>query len=59
MNDIWNARRIRLEKAVIDAALDLFKHTGSVAFKVSIPNTRPEVFIIAGDQGTLQEEITE
>ena len=50
MNDIWNARREKLEQVIIEAALELFEHTGSGAFKIPIKGTSPSVYIVAGDE---------
>ncbi len=56
MNDIWNAKRKKLEKDLIDVALNLFQHTGSVGFKIPIPNTQPKVFIVAGDERIVADD---
>ena len=51
MNEIWDAKRKHLEKAVIEAVLNLFQHSGGAgAFKLPILGTSPQVFIIAGDE---------
>ncbi len=45
MNDIFNARRLRLEQAVVDSALELSAHMGSDAFYLPVPNTSPSLFV--------------
>ena len=55
MNEIWNQYRINLEAAVVDAALNLFAHIGSGAFKLPIKNTMPEVFVVAGNCSAIQK----
>ena len=51
MNDIWNKKREVLEEQLKTSTLALFSHMGSSgACKIDpIPNTTPQVFIIAGD----------
>lgn len=55
MNEIWNAKREQLEKSVVEVMLDLFEHSGGAgAIKLSIPNTSPQVFIVAGDNSRIR-----
>lgn len=44
-NDIAAARKKKLQKAVIDAAMALFAHTGSAGFRLPVPNTEPQLFV--------------
>jgi len=54
MNEFWNARRIKLEKAVIKATLDLFEHTNAQSFKLLLDPPSQILFIVAGDVETIQ-----
>ncbi|VWX61240.1 hypothetical protein VARIO8X_50110 [Burkholderiales bacterium 8X] len=42
-----------LEQAVIEAALDLFEASGSLAFCLVIPGTSPPVYIACGEAGSI------
>ena len=60
MNEIWNARREKLEAAVVKAVLDLFEHTvEAAAFKLLIKGTKPEVFIVVGDLRAIRSLLQE
>lgn len=48
-NAAWNKRRAKLQKALVEITLDLFRHTGANAFKVPIPNTMGPLFVVAGE----------
>jgi hypothetical protein len=48
-NEIWEARRKRLEDQAIAVMLDLFQHLGCSAMALAIPDTTPRVYIVAGD----------
>ena len=58
MDQIWDARRIRLEHLVEEAVLDLFEHMGTPgAFRLQIDHTTPKVYIIAGDGNAIRDLI--
>ncbi len=48
----WDAERERLQAVVVNAALDLFAHTSTQAFKLPIPSTTPPLFVAAGEEGS-------
>jgi len=56
MNEIWEAKRKKLENAVRTSALDLFEHIGSAqAFALRLDPPGEKLFVIAGDvQGILK-----
>ena len=54
MDELWDARRKKLESVIIETALNLFEHTGSGAFKLPIKKTEPELFVVAGDAAAIQ-----
>jgi len=56
MNDIWEAKRKKLENAVIISVLDLFEHMGSAqAFLFQLDPPGEKLFVVAGDvQGILK-----
>ena len=37
------------QAAVVKAALDLFVATATAAFKIPVPNTTPQVFVMCGE----------
>lgn len=50
MNEIWEAKRKRLENAVKISVLDLFEHMGSSqAFKLPLDPPKQILFVVAGD----------
>ena len=54
-DEIWNKKREMLEGQLRDDALDLFAHMGSAgALKMLIPNTKPQVFIVVGDERAIK-----
>lgn len=43
----------KMEQALIKGALDLFGHTCSQAFKLPIPNTTPQVYLMSGTESEI------
>ena len=58
MCDLWYKKQQNLEKQLIAKALDLFEHMGSAnACRIPIPNTKPQVTIMIGDERMFNLEI--
>jgi len=57
MNEIWQAQLVKLENAVKKSVLDLFEHTGSHSFKLSLDPPAQILFVVAGDIERLQSLI--
>jgi hypothetical protein len=58
--DLWDERRRVLEKAAIDAALNLCEHMGLAgAFKLPIKGTSPEVCLACGSEDSIRSLLTE
>jgi len=56
MNEIWEAKRKKLENTLRTSALDLFEHMGNAqALLVKLDPPGEKLFVIAGDvQGILK-----
>lgn len=52
-DEIWNARRIKLEDAVVLAALNLTNHMGCGGFCTPVPDTKPAIFVACGTADAL------
>lgn len=49
-DDLWHAKREKLEFAVRQAVLDLFAHTGSDALMLPLDPPQETLFVVAGDR---------
>jgi hypothetical protein len=59
MTELWNARRVKLEKAVQSAVMDLFEHMGTAsAFKLSLDPNTPALIMIAGPRKDVERMVS-
>lgn len=56
-DDIWNARRKKLEGEIIAAVFDLFKHTGSDALCLDLDPPHGKLLLLAGPTNRIQASI--
>ena len=54
IDEIWKARREKLERQIRDAALDLFEHTGAYSFRLPLDPPHNVLFVIAGDTKSIK-----
>ncbi len=57
MTEFWNKRREKLQKDVVNAALELCDHTGVAAFKLPLDDDTDDLFIIVGNSADLEKFI--
>lgn len=53
-DDIWDARRQKLEKELARAALELSAHTGASAFMLPLDSTTPALYVAVGSTHSLR-----
>jgi hypothetical protein len=54
MDELWEAKRKKLEKDLIDVAFDLMAFTGTSSIAVPVPNTSPVVYVAVGEAGKIK-----
>lgn len=52
-DDLYAARRKKLEQALIDAALELSRFTNTAGHLIPIPDTSPQLYVVLGTKETV------
>lgn len=50
IDEVWDARRKKLEAALVDAALELAAHHSAHGFTIPVPGTTPVIVVTLGQQ---------
>ena len=55
MAEIYGIYRQHLERLLANTALELFKITGSAAYRIPIKRTKPELFVFVGTKEDIKK----
>ena len=55
MDELYEKRREKLEKDLIDAAFDLMAFTNTASVRVPVPNTSPVVWVVVGEEEKIKK----